>query len=56
MICRGDKVNIPGSLRSVLLDILHSAHQGVSGMEARAAISAQCGQMKGMKDNLIHSI
>ena len=32
----GERVVIPKSLRNFVLSILHSAHQGVSGMEARA--------------------
>ena len=36
VIMYGDRVVIPSSLRHSVLDILHSAHQGVSGMSARA--------------------
>ena len=32
----GDQVVIPQSLRECALKVLHSAHQGISGMEARA--------------------
>ena len=31
-----DRVVLPQSLRSIALAILHSAHQGISVMEARA--------------------
>ena len=36
VIMYGDRVIIPTSLRSRVLQILHSAHQGSTGMEARA--------------------
>ena len=39
VLCRGHRVIIPDGLRSVVLDTLHAAHQGVSGIEARAATS-----------------
>ena len=35
----GDRMVIPASLRREVLDCLHSAHQGVAGMKARAATS-----------------
>ena len=35
----GDRVIIPTSLRQAVLEILHSAHQGVLGMGLRAAQS-----------------
>ena len=34
VIMYGDRVVVPSSLRRSVLDILHSAHQGVSGMDA----------------------
>ena len=37
VIYRGDRVIIPDSLRCVVLDILHAAHQGVSGIKVRVA-------------------
>ena len=36
VIIYNDRVVIPPSLRKAALDILHSAHQGISAMEARA--------------------
>ena len=36
VILYGDRVLIPSSLRHHVIQILHSAHQGISGMEARA--------------------
>lgn len=36
VIIYNDRVVIPSSLRRIVLNILHSAHQGVSAMEARA--------------------
>ena len=36
VICRGGRIVIPTSLRPICLDALHAAHQGISGMTARA--------------------
>ena len=36
VVMYNDRVIIPETLRGAILDILHSAHQGVSGMESRA--------------------
>ena len=35
----GDRIIVPRDLRSEVLDCLHSAHQGVVGMKARARVS-----------------
>ena len=39
VICRGDRIIIPTSLRPTCLNALHAAHQGVSRMTARAEAS-----------------
>ena len=39
VICRGGRIVIPTSLRPACLDALHAAHQGISGMTARAEAS-----------------
>ena len=39
VICRGGRIIIPTSLRPACLDALHAAHQGISGMTARAEAS-----------------
>ena len=35
VICYKDRIVIPDALRSKILDIIHGAHQGVSGMVNR---------------------
>ena len=39
VICRGERIIIPSELRPACLDALHAAHQGISGMTARAEAS-----------------
>ncbi len=39
VICMGDRIVIPTSLRSTCLEALHAAHQGITGMTARAKSS-----------------
>merc|ERR1712208_102982 len=36
VVCYKDRVVVPESLRQRVLDVLHAAHQGVSGMTNRA--------------------
>ena len=39
VICRGERIVIPAQLRQTCLNALHAAHQGTSGMTARAQTS-----------------
>ena len=39
VICRGERIVVPTELRPACLSALHAAHQGVSGMTARAETS-----------------
>ena len=39
VICRGERIVIPAKLRQTCLNALHAAHQGTSGMTARAQTS-----------------
>ena len=36
LVLYGTRIVVPSSLRSEILEVLHSAHQGVTGMKARA--------------------
>ena len=36
LVLYGTRIVVPSSSRSEILEVLHSAHQGVTGMKARA--------------------